>query len=435
VAVPLVEGQNVVPITITDEVGHVTAATRTFIYDTTPPSGSVLSPAAGAFVRGVADLVVSATDNLTGVAALTVSIDGGPATTPQPASGHWLDAIDTTTLADGAHTAVTTLVDGVGNTSTLSTRFVVDNTPPTATLTGPAPNGYLPGVITISATASDAGSGVGAVVLAVNGAVIGRCAGAGACSATFDTRTLADGPFQISATATDVAGNTGAPATQTDAAVNNAPSKFLISPLQGAIVAGSMTVAVSTADPYFSSVQCFVDGVSLGVSTSPSFQQSVDLLHRLDGTSTVRCVATDLAGNVGVQTATVTVKNWNSTLNPTSIYLTAAQTSTTVLFSVDGPADNMKLLLPWAPLGLTLVVPGGAPVPLSGTALPQQYPHGTRLNIVFYFDRAAFIASIKAGIASGAIDPTKPVNVQLMSRGVSLGHDLLGVNAPAPARI
>jgi hypothetical protein len=89
---------------------------------------------------------------------------------------------------------------------------------------------------------------------------------------------------------------------------------------------------------------------------------------------------------------------------------------------------------------LSLAVPGGvAPIPLVGSL-----PSGTRdddddgdedcdaddeplRRVLLKFSRSAFIASVKAGIAIGAIDPTKPVTVTLLSGGHVIGTDTIRV--------
>lgn len=432
-ALPLQAGQNVLPITVTDEVGRSTTVARTVIYDVTPPQVSLLGPAAGAAVRGHVDLAIAASDALTGVARATVAIDGGAAVAMTAGNGSWLSTIDTRALADGAHTAGYSVTDAVGNTATLTSAFTVDNTAPTVSLTGLTAGAYVVGSATVTATAHDGGSGVAGVVLAVNGTTVARCATA-SCSGTVDTRALPDGPFQITATATDAAGNEATPAVQGQVALNNAPARFLVSPLQGTTVAGSMTVTVNVTSPYFASVDCSVDGVSLGVSTSPTFSKVVDLLAtKLDGAVNVRCAARDLAGNVGVEQATVTLKNWNYTLNPRYLDQLYASTASTIIFSIDGPDPSIRQMIPWTNLGLTLQVPGGQPVPLSATTAPALYPHAPRLNVNFFFDRSALVAAIRAGVAAGKIDPTQSIPVQLVTRGRALGQDLMRApTAPTP---
>lgn len=86
-----------------------------------------------------------------------------------------------------------------------------DQTPPAVKLTAPAAGATLTGSVTLSASASDDGSGVQQVEFYANDALVGK-ATAAPYSITWDTRSVADGSYRIAAKAYDKAGN----AAQTD---------------------------------------------------------------------------------------------------------------------------------------------------------------------------------------------------------------------------
>ena len=90
---------------------------------------------------------------------------------------------------------------------------------------------------------------------------------------------------------------------------------------------------------------------------------------------------------------------------------------------------NLATLQPYGSMNLTLVVAGGSPVPLSSTS-----NDATGFNLKF--DRQLLIASIKAGIASGAITPSKLKNleVRLMAGTRLLGSDNIGVIEASPKK-
>ena len=97
--------------------------------DTTPPTVSITSPAAGATVSGTVSVTASATDNV-GVAGVQLRLDGanlGAEDTTAPYSVAW----DTTTAATGSHTLTAVARDAAGNTTTSS--------PVTVTVTGSQP--------------------------------------------------------------------------------------------------------------------------------------------------------------------------------------------------------------------------------------------------------------------------------------------------------
>jgi hypothetical protein len=429
-AVALEEGQNLISMRVTDATGRATELKRTVLYDITPPAGALNVPEAGAVVRRTVQLSAATSDNLTGITSVSFAIDGGSARLGERGQGTdvtWLAELDTTPLADGSHTASVTMVDGVGNRRTYSTAFTVDNTPPAVALNRPSAGSFVSGVTTIVATANDARSGVDSITIKANGLPVGTCERAATCSLPFDTTKLPDGTLQITATALDRAGNTSAVA-QLGALIDNAaPSKFLVSPAPGAVVDDNLRVAVNITDPGFASVECFVGTTSLGVSTSRTFSKTVELDNELDGNITVRCTAIDVAGNKGTEVATITIDRWEESFEPCTMDLSDWFQLGLVTMHIDGP--NLHSLLPLSAQGITLVVPGGKPVPL--VVWLSWYWGGFGCDsdeeLDLRFDRLELVRAIKAGISAGQIDPGKPVPVTVLSNGKVIATDTIRV--------
>jgi hypothetical protein len=290
----------------------------------------------------------------------------------------------------------------------------VDNTAPALALVG-LPS-HARGVITLEAQAGDDTSGVAEVVLEVNGVEVHRCTGAALtrCEAPFDTATLPNGPFLVSARASDAAGNAAAPVQHSVEADNLAPARFLTSPLPGALVTSALQVTVDVRDPAFARVECFVGGISLGGSTDPRFSATVDVRDRMDGALEVRCMAEDRAGNVGIETVTVQLRNWTLTLNPGSLDLRNPNGMVTLL--VEG--QGVELLLPIASRDLKLRVPGGNPVAVLEHHASDRVGDANRNgvpDVTLKLERKALVRSLLAGIVAGAIDPRRPVTFQLTS--------------------
>jgi hypothetical protein len=82
--------------------------------DTTPPVVSVTAPAAGATLSGVTLVNVSATD-ASPIGSVQLLVDGAPFGLADTASPYQF-SVDTTSLANGAHTLSATAIDGSGNT-------------------------------------------------------------------------------------------------------------------------------------------------------------------------------------------------------------------------------------------------------------------------------------------------------------------------------
>jgi hypothetical protein len=435
-----VEGSDTIVFTVTDEASRTTTLLRTVTYDKTPPSGSFVGTMD--FGRGTVPLAVDAPDGGTGVASVVFLVDAGqsgalPPIVAQLGAGiTWTASLDTTTIADGPHPIQALMVDGVGNAATLSETLVVDNTPPTVAVVSPAAGAYLGGVITIAANAADATSGLASVAVLVNGRQVGSCA-ASPCSATFDTRTLgADGPFAVQATAVDAAGNTVASAQLSLEADNSAPASFLLYPSDGQVLTRSMLVAVDVVDVDFAQVECFVDGVSLGASSSATFSATVPLAGRLDGSLQVDCRAQDQAGNVGTQSAMPTVKNWTELFRPTTLNLKSAGKSVRmVVRNIDPTMSNVSLLLPLVS-SLSLRLPGGVPaIPATSVVPPGTKDFdddgdggGDLQRVIIEFPRSAFVASVRAGIVLGAIDPKKRLTVTLQTGSHVIGSDTIRID-------
>jgi hypothetical protein len=143
------------------------------------------------------------------------SLDGGPFTAcTSPASS--------SSLADGPHTFEVRATDGSNTDSTPdSASWTVDQTAPTVALADPG--SPLRGTVSLVPSADD-GTGTGVTSLIVQRSA----AGAGAWSATgtsWNTRTIADGVYDLRARATDAAGNTASSAVQTVTVDNGLPSK------------------------------------------------------------------------------------------------------------------------------------------------------------------------------------------------------------------
>ncbi len=92
--------------------------------DSTPPSVSITSPAAGATVSGTVNITVSASDNVA-VTTLKYYLDGGlfAVSSPPTSSLPW----DSKSTGDGPHSLAVTAVDGAGNSTQATVSFKVSN--------------------------------------------------------------------------------------------------------------------------------------------------------------------------------------------------------------------------------------------------------------------------------------------------------------------
>jgi hypothetical protein len=259
----------------------------------------------GANLRGAVALSAGAASDR-GIA--TVSFQTSPAgadtwtTACTASSAPYTCAFDTTAVADGQRDirAVATDAAGYSRTATVTGRRV-DNTAPATTLADPG--SPLTGTKSLTATASDGGSGLASSALQY------RAPGASAwttiCAAatcSLNTATLADGSYDLRSLATDAAGNSATSVVADRIVDNTAPTAALSVP---ATVRGTFTLAATLGDGNGSGVasvlyQMRPTGTSTwstacSAATAP-FSCTGDTSSVPDGTYDVRAIATDHAG-------------------------------------------------------------------------------------------------------------------------------------------
>jgi chitinase len=194
-----------------------TSATATMRVDNTAPATATLTNP-GTPLSGSEPLSGGATDAGSGIASWTVQYKLSSGSTwalacSDTAAPFGSCAWNTAGVADGLYDLRAIATDAAGNalTSATVTSRRVDNTAPATALTAPA--GTLSGAsVALSATATDAGSGVTSVAfersVAGAGSWVSICTdNAAPYTCTFNTSALADGSYDLRARATDGAGN------------------------------------------------------------------------------------------------------------------------------------------------------------------------------------------------------------------------------------
>ncbi|MDQ5822452.1 MAG: Ig-like domain-containing protein, partial [Actinomycetota bacterium] len=236
------DGMYRVRVVATDNAGNqATDTSGSFRVDNTPPTASMDDP--GPYLSGTVNLTSSSGDSGSGVDTVTYerSPAGGGSWTSVPAA--W----DTSSAADGLYDLRVAVVDLAGNRtdSTPKTGIRVDNTKPNVSLDSPTSNDDVAGTVTLTSTADDTGSGLAGPLTyeyRTHPAPAGPWI---ATPATWDTTLLADGGYDLRATAVDRAGNSKESNVAADVRVDNTPPTIaLTAPADGSYVnAGS-------ADPY-----------------------------------------------------------------------------------------------------------------------------------------------------------------------------------------
>lgn len=277
----LTDGSHIIEINATDSVGLVTSKVLTIGVDTVPPvttatpSGTVGN---NGWFRSIVSVVLSATDNLSGVASTSYTLDGN-------AQVSYTGPI--TVTGNGTHSMTFNSTDNVGNVeSSNSLTIKIDNVPPTVTGTANMSanvNGWYSHPLQISWAGTDLTSGV----------------------ASCDSPTIYSGPDSLSVTlaghCTDNAGNIGSAtlsikydSTPPALVVPSAITLFPTSPT-GTVVTFSNTngTAASATD---------VTSGLVGITYAPASGTRFSF-----GTTAVMATATDNAGNAATGSFNVIV--------------------------------------------------------------------------------------------------------------------------------
>ncbi|HVT02207.1 MAG TPA: Ig-like domain-containing protein [Thermoanaerobaculia bacterium] len=178
--------------------------------DTTAPTTSITSPAAGATLSGSTTVTASASDNV-GVTRVEFYLDATLTSTDTAAPYSW--TWDTTATVNGAHSLTSKAYDAAANNSTSAAVSVtVSNAPadtqaPTTAIISPAANATVSGTTTVSASASD-NIGVTKVEIYLDGALKTTITAA-PYDWSWNTTTASNGTHSLTSKAYDAANNVG----------------------------------------------------------------------------------------------------------------------------------------------------------------------------------------------------------------------------------
>lgn len=290
--------------------------------DLTNPTVNITAPAAGE-VSGSFNITANASDNI-GIVGVQFLLNGnnlGSEDISAPYSIPW----NTTAVANGDYTLTARARDAAGNTTTSAPVVVTVNndvTAPVVNITAPAP-GTIDGTISVIADATD-NIDVAGVQFLLNGNNIGSEDLTAPYSISWNTTTVTDGSYTITARARDAAGNiTTSPGVIVNVLNNppdtESPTVAISSPAAGE-VSGTINIEAGASDNEgVAGVQFLVNGSNFGNEdlTSP-YSISWNTTAIANGTYTLNARARDAAGNTTTSAqVVVTVNNLPDTELPT----------------------------------------------------------------------------------------------------------------------
>ncbi|EGR0541514.1 adhesin, partial [Vibrio cholerae] len=368
VTTPLAEGSYQVTASVTDPAGNTGTASDKGSVDVTAPVITVDAPDN---TNDTTPTITGTTDAPAGsiVTLLVTDTDGNEQTltaTVQPDGSYSVDV--TTPLAEGSYTVTATVTDPAGNTGTATDDGSVDVTAPVITVDAPDNTNDTTPTIT-GTTDAPAGSTVTLVVTDADGneqTLIATVQPGGSYSVDV-TIPLAEGDYQVTASVTDLAGNTGtatdngsvdvtAPVITVDAPDNTNDTTPTITGTTDAPAGSTVTLVVTDADG---------NEQTLTATVQPDGSYSVDVTTPLaEGNYKVDASVTDPAGNTGTATddgsvdvtapvITVDAPDNTNDTTPTITGTTDAPAGSTVTLVVTDADGNEQTLI-------ATVQPGGS---------------------------------------------------------------------------
>ncbi len=270
--------------------------------DTTAPSAVLTAPAEGAALTGVVTLTATASDDydVTRVEFYEGTTLLGSDDSP-PYSLSW----NTWSTPNGSRSLTAVGRDAAGNagpSSPVQVTVTNDHAALATTITSPTEGATLVGTVTLSATATNP-SKVHHVDFYAGTRLLGTRYSS-PYHLTWGTSAEPPGAYTLTVRAYDVAGNMepSAPVNVTVARDTTPPTVSVRDPVEGGTVSGQFILTANAADDHLMSrVEYFVDGQSVGTSSSASpYGSSWNSRSVTNGAHTLTAKAYDAAGNTAV---------------------------------------------------------------------------------------------------------------------------------------
>jgi len=209
--------------------------------------------------------------------------------------------------------------------------------PPTVSITYPGDGATVSGTVVVTADASDDNSVTQVEFFVDDSTIDVDFDGSDGWSTSWDTTTVSDGSYKVTATATDDVLQTSSDSI--NVTVDNeddAPTVTITSPADAATVSGTIDVtADATDDKGVTKAEFFVDGTTkIGEATTAPYAISWDTATVVDGPHTITATATDTIGQTASDSISVTVDNTAPTVN-----ITSPTEGATVSGTIDVTAD------------------------------------------------------------------------------------------------
>ncbi|EKE4282334.1 Ig-like domain-containing protein, partial [Escherichia coli] len=322
-----------VTATVSDKAGNPASADHALAVDVTAPDLTINTVAGDDIINAIEHgqaLVVSGTS--TGAAAgdvVTVTLNGKNYTTTLDASGNWtvgIPAADVTALATGSQTITASLSDHAGNSDSTTHNVTVDLSGPTLTISTVSDDDIINSTektqdLTISGGSSGLATGTTVTVMLNGLAYSATTDSSGNWSVTVPASAvgaLGEAVYQISASATDSAGNSGS--TTHTVNVESLLPGVIINTVAGddiinaaeIVVAQTISGQVTGTAAAGNTVTVTIGGNQYNATVQPDLSWSVsvpaNVLQALgNGELTISASVTNSANNTGTATHDIVI--------------------------------------------------------------------------------------------------------------------------------
>lgn len=305
------DGFHTISAVATDSTGQTTSSSVNVEVDNIvdfAPDVSITSHTENEVVDGSVLFTANASDDF-GVSKVEFFINGGLIATDSssPYSTTW----NSNSVSDGFYTLTVVATDTSNQTKSESINFEVDNidSPPTVLINGPTDNEVVEGLVSISATATDDKS-VTQVEFFVDGNLL-LTDSSSPYTASWDSTSVSDGFYTLSAVAKDSAGQTSSSSIQVEVDNIDLPPEVLITnPADNSTVDGTVTITADASDDKgIQKVEFYIGGILVHTDTTSSYSYSWDTTGYENDVYTVEAVVTDTNGQTSNSSVTVTVNN------------------------------------------------------------------------------------------------------------------------------
>ena len=292
------DGPYNVNVTGYNRAGSSSYAEVDFVVDTTAPEVTITNPEVDAWYNTTTmNVTWTASDAGTGIANMSVSLDDGAFEDVATSYKEF------TSLADGHHSVFVRVYDMAGNYRTVGRAFNIDTVLPVLNITDPKNNTLINSTSVQVVWTGSSDSPIGRYWIGLDdGALVdvGQ-------STSYTLTDLGQGEHKVTLQARDYAGNWNT--TSVNFTIDSvAPVIDITSPDDGThSTERNFTVewTVSDEGSGLDSVEINIDGGAWSAAAGNSYA----LNDLADGTHTVAIRATDVAGNVGVETVEIVVDN------------------------------------------------------------------------------------------------------------------------------